>query len=819
MSIRRQPPLKSSTRIDLHCHSRASTEADEALLAVIRCPESYSEPRQIHVQAKERGMDFVTITDHDSIAGVAELSDLPDVMVGEELTCYFPEDHCKMHVLVWGINQADHDMLQASAEDLYACAQYIAQKNIAHAVAHPLYRQNDKLDHWHIERLLLLFKGFECLNGAHSMRHRQAFEPLLEELDAAEIARLEEEHKLPALWPKPWIKSRTGGSDDHGLLNIGRTWTEFPREARTLEEVLDCLRDGRCRPGGEAGSSIKLAHNFYGVGIRYYTRQLARPGLRGALLRRAVGDRPSSGRLSLASKAVRFYTRGTLNKIGRTLGLKRPPRGVDLLGELFAASATARWDRQGSIGRALREGRAALAEHEPVFDLMSGINRDVSAGIFSAVADAINDGELGTICDALSAIVAHQALMAPYYFALFHQNQERHLLGRLTGRGPTFNAQSLRVGVFTDEADPCHPAGRFAVGLARLAQERELDLTIHAMGATEGWRNFKPLAAHRMAGMDIRIPPVLEVLEWADSKQFDVVLINTAGPMGLCGWLVSRMLRCPMVAMNHVDIPARVLGLSGGDHRLGSAAAGFAKWLYSAADKVMVRSHAGQDAAKRMEVRADRTVLISPTPPVPVAAQADVRIMQPVRLVCLGDIASRKDMLLVANAFAGVRKQRDDVALVIAGEGPWVKTLIEITAGLAVYLISNGDPSEVFAKADLLLAPDSTDVTGQMVIDAQTAGVPAIVNPAGAGKEFMDHDLTGLVVAADARAWAAAILQILGDEPRRQRMARTARQRAQRFMASNALEAAWKICLTAAMDDAARHGQRPLAAASEVTVA
>src|SRR3984885_6067664 len=92
------PQASFTKRVDLHCHSRASTEADEAVLQAIRCPESYSEPREIHDLAKKRGMDFVTITEHDSIAGVGEILNLPGVFVGEELTCYFPEDHCKIHL-------------------------------------------------------------------------------------------------------------------------------------------------------------------------------------------------------------------------------------------------------------------------------------------------------------------------------------------------------------------------------------------------------------------------------------------------------------------------------------------------------------------------------------------------------------------------------------------------------------------------------------------------------------------------------------------------------------------------------------------------
>ena len=34
--------------------------------------------------------------------------------------------------------------------------------------------------------------------------------------------------------------------------------------------------------------------------------------------------------------------------------------------------------------------------------------------------------------DAISAIAAHQCMLAPYYSTLFHQNRERHVLDRVT---------------------------------------------------------------------------------------------------------------------------------------------------------------------------------------------------------------------------------------------------------------------------------------------------------------------------------------------------------------------------------------------------
>jgi predicted metal-dependent phosphoesterase TrpH len=619
-SMFNQRPMTFGTRVDLHCHSRASTEADEAVLQAIHCPESYSEPGEIHAQAKQRHMDFVTITDHDSISGVEQLAHMPDVFVGEELTCYFPEDHCKIHLLLWGITPAQHHALQASANDIYEIAIFVAEHRIAHSVAHPLYRQNGVLDRWHIERLLLIFKGFECLNGAHSMSHRQVFEPLLDELDAAEIRRLESAHGIDALWPTPWIKARTGGSDDHGLFNIGRTWTEFPGGVQSVEEILESLRVGRCEPGGEAGSSIKLAHNFFSVGMRYYTRQIAPTGrgFKSAVMKRMLGEKPSSGKIAMASGVIGWSARSLLGRIGRKLRLKKPARGTDLLHQLLTASAMKRFDRRGVLSQALRQGQSPMAEHQPMFDWICNIDRDVVSGIVDSLMKDVGAGSLGGIIDTLSTVVGHQAILLPYYFALFHQNQERDLLGKLAQRSRTTGSDTLRVGLFTDITNENDPAGRFAHQFARFAESRGLHGIVHTISQrsepeSKCRRNFTPMVDRQIEPLpfNLVIPPVLEILEWSDRQQFDAVLINSCGPMGLCGWLTAKMLRAPMLAVCHEDLPARVLKMTGGDYRLASATSSYVDWLYRGAAKVLVASREGREAA--MKIRALPFSWLSPS--------------------------------------------------------------------------------------------------------------------------------------------------------------------------------------------------------------
>ena len=116
-------------RIDLHCHSLASNRPSDAVLRALKCPESYSEPGSVYAQAKARGMSFVTITDHDSIEGVKTIADREDVIIGEELSCRFPEDGCLMHVLVWGLSAEDHFELQNRAKDIYREDQVQRPKN------------------------------------------------------------------------------------------------------------------------------------------------------------------------------------------------------------------------------------------------------------------------------------------------------------------------------------------------------------------------------------------------------------------------------------------------------------------------------------------------------------------------------------------------------------------------------------------------------------------------------------------------------------------------------------------------------------------
>ena len=157
-----------TSRVDMHCHSTASQLSRLGVQRSLGLPECATPPEEVYELAKRRGMDFVTITDHDTIDGCLELADRPDCFVSEELTARFAGEPQAVHVLCYGITPGDHEWLQAHAGDVEACAAYLHENEIACALAHPFFNVAAPLTRRHRRRLAELFPIWEVRNGSRA---------------------------------------------------------------------------------------------------------------------------------------------------------------------------------------------------------------------------------------------------------------------------------------------------------------------------------------------------------------------------------------------------------------------------------------------------------------------------------------------------------------------------------------------------------------------------------------------------------------------------------------------------------------------------
>ena len=163
------------SKCDLHVHSKYSDRPSEWFLRRLGTPESFVEPLDLYRNAPRKGMDFVTISDHNSIRGALEIAHLPGTFISNEVTTYFPENGSKVHVLVSGINEEQFRMIQELRADIYRLQEYLMGEDIVSSVAHVLFRVNGRLTIDQFEHLLLLFPRFELINGiARSPRGRSA---------------------------------------------------------------------------------------------------------------------------------------------------------------------------------------------------------------------------------------------------------------------------------------------------------------------------------------------------------------------------------------------------------------------------------------------------------------------------------------------------------------------------------------------------------------------------------------------------------------------------------------------------------------------
>jgi predicted metal-dependent phosphoesterase TrpH len=229
-------------RCDLHVHTIHSGMCTVPLFDRI-CRESYSDPEEVYETLKRRGMELVTVTDHDSIDSVERLRRHPDFFLSEEVSCR-TSSGTHLHIGVYGIEERDHIQLQRRAGNFPSLLAYLRERSILFSVNH----------------------AFSGLTGA---RTRADFEEFVEAFPAVETRngqmlpaanRYAEEMALLA------GKAVVGGSDAHTIECLGRTYTEVAG-ARTAPEFLDGLKRGRGAVRGESGDYWKLTRAIADIGF------------------------------------------------------------------------------------------------------------------------------------------------------------------------------------------------------------------------------------------------------------------------------------------------------------------------------------------------------------------------------------------------------------------------------------------------------------------------------------------------------------------------------------------------------------------------
>lgn len=174
-----------------------------------------------------------------------------------------------------------------------------------------------------------------------------------------------------------------------------------------------------------------------------------------------------------------------------------------------------------------------------------------------------------------------------------------------------------------------------------------------------------------------------------------------------------------------------------------------------------------------------------------VTARGDLGLpLRPPTLLYVGRLDREKNLPFLLDAFEHAAAVHPDVQLVLVGRGTQEDALrahaARLRAAGRVRFVGGFPPGEVvryYQAADAFVFASTTETQGLAVLEAMATGVPVVAVRAFGVEEAVVDGVTGLLVPEDRAAFAAVVLQVLGDPGLAAKLASGGREGAQAFSA------------------------------------
>lgn len=762
-------------KVDLHAHSKYSNHPSEWFLQRLGAAESYTEPEAIYRMARSRGMDFVTVTDHNCMRASLELvAKYPEhCFSGVEATAYFPEDGCKVHVLIYGLDQDQFRVIQKLRQNIYQLRDYLRDQELACVVAHATYSVNGRLTLDHLEKLILLFNNFEGRNGSRSTLHNDVLARVLKGLTPADIMLLQTKHGLDTWGATPWQKGLTGGSDDHAGFFVGKTCTKA--HAASPQEFIAQLKMGRMQPVGRQNdfqgltfAIYKIAYDFSQQHNTHFSHSMVSELTRHLFCEKRLGlkDRFKLNKLKRQKANPIYQSIAQLIETSKTLDHDDIDSRLDLLYQCIS-------DISDQYFCSLLKSLNADIEEMDIISLIQGVSSTIP-GIFLSV---------------------------PFFSSFRHMFGDRELIDSLDRTlGKQTESRPKRILWLTDTLTDLNGVSMTLQTIGRLADEKGYDIKILASLDPEQDHGKLPQSTLMIPPihefklphyeqLQIKVPSVLRMLKAVYGYNPDEVYISTPGPVGLLGLMMGKMLGTKVSGIYHTDFTLEA-GEILDEPAISDMIESYNKWFFNQFDTLLVPTTEYMQLLKERGYRHRhmqcfqrglRTEHFKPE-----KSTSRLHSGQQPRLLYVGRVSKDKNLAFLLKCYRRLLEKHPNVSLSIVGDGPYLPELKQQCGDLhRVEFHGRVDYQQlpsIYNSHDLFLFPSITDTFGMAVLEAQACGLPALVSDIGGPKEIVANIQTGYVLpVTDPAIWVSTLERLLVDLKEGgegyARMSRSARER------------------------------------------
>lgn len=734
---------------DLHCHSKFSKHPSEWFLQRIGAAESYTEPDFIYRTAKSRGMDFVTVTDHNNMEASLYLTEKypHDTFTGTEFTVYFPEDGCKTHILCYGHTKEQFAEIQKIRRNIYDFRDYIKEQNLAHSVAHATFSVNGRLKLMHLEKLMLLFDVFEGINGGRGKLHNTTWVRTLENLTPLAMENLYARYRIEPFSDNPWIKGFTAGSDDHAGLFLGKTYTLT--RADSPQEYLERLKNKECRHAGRYSDFHSMAFTVYKIAHDF----------------------------SQTKKSVHFAG-GLFNKITKYIFEQEKPGFIERMKMKSFKMKSGKGNRINSLIVELVDelGSESFDNIERKLNIVYHKASEISDEYFrmmaSNLAKDIDKISMDDLYRSVTTALPAMFVSIPFFSSFNQIYKDRELLAELNDKyNYSTGPQKKRILWFTDTINDLNGVSVTLRTIGKLADDKGYDLKLVSSLLPEemdhripaNLMNLRPVTSFKLPyyeKLTVKIPSVIAALEEIYDFEPDEVYISTPGPVGLVGLLASRLLSVKSTGIYHTDFTGEVNEIAKNDS-LTNLVEWYTRWFFDAVTELKTTSAQYIDYLEGRGIPRGKMSVFSRGIDAELFRPADKKEGGAFTLCYCGRVSKDKNLRFLMTLFDELEKKHD-LRLIIAGHGPYSTTVEKWAAGREnIEIKGELDHSrmpEVYGAADLFVFPSNTDTFGMVVLESQACGIPAVVSDMGGPQEIIENKKTGMVACADDfQDWTAKL--------------------------------------------------------------
>ncbi len=168
-------------------------------------------------------------------------------------------------------------------------------------------------------------------------------------------------------------------------------------------------------------------------------------------------------------------------------------------------------------------------------------------------------------------------------------------------------------------------------------------------------------------------------------------------------------------------------------------------------------------------------------------------------IISVAALHERKGLNYLIEAFAKVAEKKDKVKLAIVGEGPERKKLEKLIKNLKLddKVTLAGSQKEIallLGASDLFVLASIKEAFGLAILEAMDAGIPVIGANVGGIPEIIEDNKTGLLVEPkDVESLKEKILQLMENQPLRQKLTYVASHHVKKFDAHEMVKKTEKI--------------------------